>query len=73
MKVCIISDVHGNLPALEAVLEHAASLGINEPIWNLGDFVGYGAQPEEVVQAAPKVGPATDLMIALLIVSTLVY
>jgi len=50
MKVCLISDVHGNLPALEAVLEHAASLGINEPIWNLGDFVGYGAQPEEVVQ-----------------------
>ena len=50
MKVCLISDVHGNLPALEAVLDHAAAHGIDEPIWNLGDFVGYGAHPEEVVQ-----------------------
>jgi putative phosphoesterase len=41
--------MHANLPALEAVLAHAEEQGV-EAIWNLGDFVGYGAFPEEVVQ-----------------------
>lgn len=49
MKVALIGDVHANLPALEAVLAHAQEQGV-EAIWNLGDFVGYGAFPDEVVQ-----------------------
>jgi putative phosphoesterase len=49
MKVALIGDVHANLPALEAVLAHAHERGI-EAIWNVGDFVGYGAFPDEVVQ-----------------------
>ena len=49
MKVALIGDVHGNLPALEAVLAHAAQQQV-EAIWNIGDFVGYGAFPDEVVQ-----------------------
>ncbi len=49
MKVALIGDVHANLPALEAVLAHAHNQGV-EAIWNIGDFVGYGAFPEEVVQ-----------------------
>jgi putative phosphoesterase len=49
MKVALIGDVHANLPALEAVLEHAHQRGV-EAIWNVGDFVGYGAFPDQVIQ-----------------------
>ncbi len=47
--VALIGDAHGNLPALEAVLAHAHEQGV-EAIWNVGDFVGYGAFPDEVVK-----------------------
>jgi predicted phosphodiesterase len=49
MKVALIGDIHANLPALEAVLAHIQEQGL-ERIWNVGDFVGYGAFPDEVVQ-----------------------
>lgn len=49
MKVALIGDIHANLPALEAVLAHIREQGV-DGIWNVGDFVGYGAFPEEVVQ-----------------------
>ncbi len=49
MRVAVIGDVHANLPALEAVLAHARERD-TEGIWNVGDFVGYGPFPEEVVQ-----------------------
>jgi predicted phosphodiesterase len=42
----VISDVHSNLPALEAVLASIETAGPEE-IWCLGDVVGYGAQPDE--------------------------
>jgi diadenosine tetraphosphatase ApaH/serine/threonine PP2A family protein phosphatase len=42
----VISDVHSNLPALQAVLEAIEAAG-SEEIWCLGDVVGYGAQPDE--------------------------
>ncbi len=48
MKVALIADVHGNLPALEAVLADAQKRGA-EAIWNAGDFIGYGAFPDQVV------------------------
>ena len=48
MKVALIGDVHANLPALEAVLAHAHEAGVQE-IWHVGDFVGYGAFPDQVV------------------------
>ncbi len=41
-----ISDVHSNLPALEAVLAAIDEAGVDE-IWCLGDVVGYGAQPDD--------------------------
>lgn len=44
----IISDVHANLEALEAVLADIAELGIEE-IYCLGDIVGYGPNPREVI------------------------
>jgi len=43
MRVGLLSDIHGNLPALEAVLE-ACSLR-TDVLWCLGDVVGYGARP----------------------------
>ena len=43
MRVAVLSDIHGNLHALEAVLD-AASV---DEIWCLGDVVGYGARPNE--------------------------
>lgn len=45
MKVAIISDLHSNREALEAVFAHIRDLGI-ETIYCLGDVVGYGPEPE---------------------------
>lgn len=46
MKRALISDIHGNLEALEAVLEDIASVGVDE-IFCLGDIIGYGPNPCE--------------------------
>jgi predicted phosphodiesterase len=46
MRVAVISDVHGNLHALEAVLEAIGKERVDE-IWSLGDDVGYGPLPNE--------------------------
>ena len=46
MRVAVISDVHSNLQALEAVLAHADGEGFDE-LWCLGDIVGYGGRPSE--------------------------
>jgi diadenosine tetraphosphatase ApaH/serine/threonine PP2A family protein phosphatase len=46
MKVAILTDIHSNLPALEAVLAAIDEAGI-ETRWCLGDVVGYGASPDE--------------------------
>jgi putative phosphoesterase len=54
MRVALIGDVHANLPALEAVLDHVRAQEIRK-IWNVGDFVGYGAFPNEVIELLRKV------------------
>jgi diadenosine tetraphosphatase ApaH/serine/threonine PP2A family protein phosphatase len=46
MRIAAITDVHANLPALEATLAAVDAAGVEE-IWCLGDVVGYGAQPDE--------------------------
>ena len=46
MVLAMISDIHANLPALEAVLADIEAAGVDET-WCLGDVVGYGAQPDE--------------------------
>ncbi len=48
MRVLVLSDVHANLAALEAVLGDAAAVGF-EQVWCLGDTIGYGPEPEECV------------------------
>jgi diadenosine tetraphosphatase ApaH/serine/threonine PP2A family protein phosphatase len=45
LRVAVISDVHANQPALEAVLTAVDEVGVEE-VWCLGDVVGYGAQPD---------------------------
>jgi putative phosphoesterase len=45
--VAVITDIHGNLPALEAALAHIEDLGI-ERVYCGGDLVGYGPHPNEV-------------------------
>jgi len=51
MKVAIISDIHGNRQAFEAVLDDIAADGVEE-VWCLGDLVGYGADPDACVDLA---------------------
>ncbi|WP_419805647.1 metallophosphoesterase family protein [Terriglobus sp.] len=46
MRALILSDIHGNLEALEAVLAAAPP---HDAVWNLGDVVGYGGSPNECV------------------------
>ena len=49
MRIGIISDIHGNLPALEAVLEDLRPRQF-DAVYSLGDLVGYGASPNEVTE-----------------------
>ncbi|HEY0263603.1 MAG TPA: metallophosphoesterase family protein [Granulicella sp.] len=46
MRILVLSDIHGNLEALDAVL---AAAGTVDALWNLGDVVGYGGSPNEVL------------------------
>lgn len=50
MRYALISDIHANLPALEAVLEDVASRSDVAATYHLGDLVGYAPWPDEVVQ-----------------------
>jgi predicted phosphodiesterase len=48
MRVAVVSDIHSNLHALDAVLADVAGEGTDE-VWCLGDIVGYGPHPNECV------------------------
>jgi diadenosine tetraphosphatase ApaH/serine/threonine PP2A family protein phosphatase len=58
MRILIISDVHANLVAMEAVLQAAGPV---DAIWNLGDIVGYGPRPRECIDRLLSLGPAASL------------
>jgi predicted phosphodiesterase len=47
MRILVISDIHANLTALEAVIANAGEI---DAAWCLGDLVGYGPDPNECVQ-----------------------
>lgn len=51
MRVAVITDIHANLQAFEAVLDDAEAAGAEE-LWCLGDLVGYGADPDACVALA---------------------
>jgi putative phosphoesterase len=57
MKYAIFSDVHSNLPALQAVLSDIEQQGVGE-IFHCGDLVGYGPYPNEVVNLIRRKGIA---------------
>ena len=52
MRIAVLSDVHANLTALDAVLADAGSV---DAIWHLGDIVGYGPDPDGVVERLREV------------------
>ena len=51
MRVAIVSDIHGNKQAFQAVIAAAEADGADE-LWCLGDLVGYGAEPDACVALA---------------------
>ena len=58
-KYAIISDIHSNLEALEAVIQR---LPKTAPVLCLGDTVGYGPQPNEVIETLCDLQPLAVLM-----------
>lgn len=53
MRVAVLSDLHANIAALEAVLAVMPSV---DEVWHLGDVVGYGPQPDAVVARLREIG-----------------
>jgi predicted phosphodiesterase len=58
MRIAVLSDIHSNLSALEAV---RADLPPVDEIWVLGDIVGYGPQPNEVIRVLQELGARSVL------------
>jgi predicted phosphodiesterase len=58
MRILIVSDVHANLAALEAVLRDAERGGAIDGVWSLGDCVGYGPRPGECIERLRESGAA---------------
>jgi predicted phosphodiesterase len=58
MRIAVLSDIHANLPALESVVSDLPEV---DAIWVLGDTVGYGPQPNEVIELLQGVGARSVL------------
>jgi predicted phosphodiesterase len=56
MRYLVLSDLHANIDALEAVLESASGVGYDQ-VLVLGDLVGYGAEPNLVVDRVRSLNP----------------
>jgi len=59
MRVLVISDIHANYTALEAVLNEAGQV---DETWCLGDLVGYGPDPNVVVELVREIPNLTCLL-----------
>ncbi|MGB8984873.1 MAG: metallophosphoesterase family protein [Anaerolineales bacterium] len=59
MRILVISDVHANYTAFEAVLEDAGTV---DETWCLGDVVGYGPDPNAVVELLREIPNLTCLL-----------
>ena len=53
MRALILSDIHANIDALDAVLAATPQYDV---VWNLGDVVGYNAAPESVIERSRAIG-----------------
>ena len=62
MKLALLSDIHANIQALDTCLDHALNQG-DEQFVLLGDFVGYGANPVQVVQRVQALAADGALLI----------
>lgn len=62
MRIALLADVHANREALEACLAHARSIGADRHVF-LGDLVGYGPDPEWVLQTAMRMCEGGDLAV----------
>lgn len=58
MRIGIFSDIHGNLPALQAVMADLTAQKL-QTVYCLGDLVGYGASPNEVTERIRTEGMPT--------------
>jgi diadenosine tetraphosphatase ApaH/serine/threonine PP2A family protein phosphatase len=58
MRYLVITDLHSNLAALEAVLADAGAVGYDHTVL-LGDLVGYGGDPTAVMDRALAISPLT--------------
>jgi predicted phosphodiesterase len=56
MRYALISDIHANLPALQAVLASVATRGNVDATYHLGVLVGYAPWPNETVDAIRRGG-----------------
>jgi len=56
MRYCLISDIHSNLEAFQAVLEAASKEGIDRYLC-VGDVVGYGADPQTAIMLVKSLEP----------------
>jgi len=61
MRSVILADIHSNLEALQAVFDDAQSRGSVDQVWCLGDIVGYGPNPSEVIDLLREF----DLLVAV--------
>lgn len=59
MRVLVMSDIHANLTALQAVLTAA---GEYDAVWCLGDLVGYGPDPNECIEVMASLPNLTCLL-----------
>ncbi|MCI0711751.1 MAG: metallophosphoesterase family protein [Chloroflexi bacterium] len=49
-RITVFGDIHGNAPALEAFFADVEARGLDDNLYCLGDLVGYGTFPNEVIQ-----------------------
>lgn len=60
MRLAVLSDIHGNLIALEAALADLEALGGADMTWFLGDYAAFGAQPAACVQRVKAIWEAAQ-------------
>jgi diadenosine tetraphosphatase ApaH/serine/threonine PP2A family protein phosphatase len=60
MRIAVLSDIHGNVHALDAVLEEVERADVHQ-VWCLGDVVGYGADPND---CCARIREQADLVLA---------
>lgn len=59
LRIAVVSDIHSNLDAFQAVISNLPS---HDALLFLGDLVGYGSEPNEVVQQLRQLHPTSALM-----------